>query len=63
MDTSAIAAVASSMSQQRLTDSVDTAVLKKAMKIAESNAQQLLEALPKPASNPAHLGNSIDVKA
>lgn len=64
MDTSTIASVASSMAQQRITDSVDTAVLRKAMDIASTNAQQLIEALPSPAANnPPHLGNSVDVKA
>lgn len=62
MDTSAIASLATDMSQARVADAVQIAVLKKAMDIGASSALQLLEALPAPTpvSNPAHLGNSVD---
>lgn len=63
MDTAAIATVASTLSQQRISDSVGTAVLEKAMRISEANAQQLIDALPSPTNNPPHLGNGVDVKA
>ena len=62
MDTSAIASLATGMSQSRVADAVQIAVLKKAIDIGASSALQLLQALPEPTpvSNPAHLGNSVD---
>ena len=62
MDTSAIASLATEISQVRTTDAVQIAVLKKAMDISASGALQLLQALPEPVpvSNPSHLGNSVD---
>ena len=62
MDTSTIASIATEMSQVRIADAVQTAVLKKAMDIGASSALQLLQALPAPTpvSNPPHLGNSVD---
>lgn len=65
MDTSAIASLATEMSQVRTADAVQIAVLKKAMGIGASGALQLLQALPTPTpvSNPPHLGNSVDTLA
>ena len=65
MDTSSIAALATGMSQARVADAVQIAVLKKAMDIGASSALQLLEALPEPVplSNPEHLGNGVDTFA
>ncbi len=65
MDTSAIASLATEMSQARTGDAVQIAVLKKAMDIEASAALQLLQALPAPvpANNPPHLGNRVDTFA
>ncbi len=58
MDVSAIASVATEMSQVQTAQAVQLAVLKKAMAIEEQSALQLLQALP---SNPPNLGNNVDV--
>lgn len=58
MEVSAIASVATEMSQVQTTQAVQLAVLKKAMAIEEQSAMQLLQALP---SNPPNLGNNVDV--
>ncbi len=58
MDVSAIASVATEMSQVQTAQAVQIAVLKKAMAIEEQSALQLLQALP---SNPPNLGNNVDV--
>ena len=66
MDTAAIAALATEMSQTRAAAEVQVAVMKKAMNLQGSAALQLLQAAvqaPQPANNPAHLGNKIDVYA
>ena len=58
MEVSAIASVATEMSQVQTAQAVQLAVLKKAMAIEEQSALQLLQALP---SNPPNLGNNVDV--
>ena len=63
MDISALASVSASLSQAQVGDAVGTLVLKKAMDIQAQSAMQLLEALPQVPSNPANLGNSVDVRA
>lgn len=63
MDTTAIAALATEMATQRTVQAAQIAVLKKAMDLQGAGALQLLQALPATASNPAHLGNAIDVFA
>ena len=63
MDTSAIASLATEMSQTRTLEAVQVAVLKKAMDLSANGALQLLQALPAPANNPPHLGNRIDTFA
>lgn len=64
MDVSNIASVATGMSQARTADAVDTAVLRKALDIASSSAQQLIEAIPKPQyNNPSNLGQNVDTQA
>lgn len=60
MDVSAIASLATEMSQNQTAQAVQIAVLKKAMDIEAQSAMQLLEAVP---SNPAHLGNNVDLFA
>jgi hypothetical protein len=61
MDTSAIAALATEMATQRTMQAAQIAVLKKAMDLQGAGAMQLIQSLPAPVSNPAHLGNSVDV--
>ena len=63
MDVSSIASTASSMAQSRTDDAVGIAVFRKALDTAASSAAQLIESIPKPPSNPPHLGNSVDVSA
>ena len=60
MDVSAIASLATEMSQNQTAQAVQIAVLKKAMDIEAQSAMQLLEAVP---SNPPHLGNNVDLFA
>lgn len=60
MDVSAIASLATEMSQNQTAQAVQIAVLKKAMDIEAQSAMQLLEAVP---SNPPNLGNNIDLFA
>ncbi len=63
MDVSSVGSLSSALSQAQTGDAVSTLVLKKAMKIQEQNAMQLLQAVPQMPNNPPNLGNSIDVKA
>ena len=60
MDVSAIASLATEMSQNQTAQAVQIAVLKKAMDIEAQSAMQLLEAVP---SNPPNLGNNVDLFA
>lgn len=60
MDVSAIASVATEMSQTQTAQAVQIAVLKKAMDIESQSALQLLQAIP---SNPPNLGNNVDLFA
>lgn len=66
MDTAAIAALATEMSQTRVAAELQVTMLKKAMNLQGAGALQLLQAAvqaPQPANNPPHLGNSVDVYA
>lgn len=63
MDVSAIASTASGMTQAKTADAVGVAVFRKALDTAANSASQLIDAIPKPPSNPPHLGNSVDVSA
>jgi hypothetical protein len=64
MDVSAIASMATEMSQARTTESLQVAVLKKALDIQEQGALQLIEAASQVIpSNPPHLGNDVDTFA
>lgn len=61
---SSVASAASAASQGQMGDAVNILVLKKAIEMQAQSALQLLEALPAPAaSNPAHLGQNVDVTA
>ena len=64
MDTTGIAALATSMSQERTTEAVQLSVLKKAMDINAQNGLQLIQGASKVApNNPPNLGNLIDTLA
>lgn len=63
MNGSSIGGLSSALAQAKTGDAVGILVLKKAMAIQAQSALQLLEGLPQAASNPSHLGNTVDVKA
>ncbi len=64
MDVADIAAAVPALSQARVTNAVQMAVLKKAMDIQAQGAMQLVQAVTKNiTSNPPHLGNGIDTIA
>jgi hypothetical protein len=63
MDVTDIASTATAMSQQKLGNDVQVAVLKKAMDIDAQSAAALIAAIPLPPSNPPHMGNSVDTYA
>ncbi|MBN8449383.1 MAG: YjfB family protein [Candidatus Accumulibacter sp.] len=64
MDVSAIASMATEMSQARTTEALQVAVLKKALDIQAQGALQLIEAASQVIpSNPPHLGNAVDTVA
>lgn len=68
MDTTAIASLATDLSQARTTSAIQMAVLKKTMAIEAQGAMQLVQAAAQAtqtagASNPPHLGNSVDLFA
>lgn len=63
MDVSGISSLSAAVSQAQTGAAASVLVLKKAMEAEAQGAMQLLQALPRPASNPAHLGQSVDVKA
>lgn len=67
MEISAIASLATNLSQIRTNEAVQMAVLKKAMDISSSSALQLLQALPAPMPAPSgsdpRLGSSVDTFA
>lgn len=63
MNLASVAAMSSAMSQQQVSMQAANLVLKKAIDIQASQAQQLLQAVPQVASNPPNLGSQIDVRA
>ncbi len=66
MDVSAIAAVATQMSQSRTEDAVALTVLKKALDLQAQGAAQLVQAAMQSMqtiSNPPNLGNQVDTFA
>ncbi|HEX6734093.1 MAG TPA: YjfB family protein [Azonexus sp.] len=63
MDIGAIGNLNPALSQARTGDAVAVLVMKKALDAQAQSALQLLQALPPVASNPANLGNSVDVRA
>lgn len=62
MEISGIAAMATEMSQTKNIQAVQIAVLKKAMDMQGQSALQLVLSATQP-SNPANLGNGVDVFA
>ena len=64
MDTSGIAALATSMNQARTSETIQMTVLKKAMDINAQNGLQLIQSTARAVhNNPPHLGNHIDINA
>lgn len=63
MDVTAIANVATQMSNTKLQEEVGMTVLKKALDISSSNALSLIQALPSPANLPSHLGQNVNTTA
>lgn len=63
MELNGLTSLSTALSQAKTGDAAAIMVQKKAMDLQAQSAAQLLEALPQPANNPAHLGQTIDVKA
>lgn len=64
MDTSVIAALATSMHQAKTAEDVQLSVLKKALDNNAQSSVQLIQAASPPAPrNPPHLGSRIDTFA
>jgi hypothetical protein len=63
MDISSVGSLSTALAQSPTGDAVGTLVLKKAIDIQAEVAKDLLEAVQQVPSNPAHLGNSIDIRA
>jgi tRNA A-37 threonylcarbamoyl transferase component Bud32 len=63
MDVSAIANLATRMSQQRTADAADVLVLKKALQTQEQAAMTLIAAVTPSAGLAEHLGRNINVVA
>lgn len=63
MDVSRIASLVTTMANQSTRDAINIAVLKKALEIQASTAATLINAMEQQASNPPHLGNTIDTTA
>lgn len=63
MNVSDIAGQAVAMVTQNTRDAVALAVLKKTLEIQSGSVLTLLETAAEQASNPPHLGNSIDTRA
>lgn len=64
METSAIASVATALSNTRVSNEASLLVLKKALDSQAQSAAQLVAALPEPPrSNPPNLGNQVDLFA
>lgn len=63
MDVSAIASLATRMSQQRTAEAAGLLVLKKAMQMQEQTAMTLIDAVRPASSLPAHVGQNVNVVA
>lgn len=67
MDIASVGSLSTALSASKDGDAVGTLVLKKALRIQEETAQQLIQAAAQstptaPASNPPNLGRSVDVR-
>ncbi|MCK9285628.1 MAG: YjfB family protein [Rhodocyclaceae bacterium] len=63
MDVTALASVATQMSQARTGEAVQVAVLRKALDVQAQGALQLIQAAALQTNNPPHLGNVVDTFA
>lgn len=63
VDVSSIANLATRMSQDRVSQAADIAVLKKAMQMQQESAMSLISAITPAASLPSHLGQNVNVVA
>ena len=64
MDVAAIGSLSTALAGAKTEDAVQTSVLKKALDIQAQSAMQLIEgAAQTGTTNPAHLGNNVDVFA
>lgn len=63
MDVASVGSLSTALAQSSTGDAVGTLVLRKAMDLQAQLARELLQAVPQPANNPSHLGNSIDIRA
>lgn len=64
MDIASVGSLNTALSMAQDGDAIGTLMLKKALKIQEQSAMQLIQSLPQPSSsNPPNLGNSVDVRA
>lgn len=63
MDVSTIGSLSSAMSQTQTSQQASMLVLKKAIDIEAQGTLQLLQGVPQAPSNPANLGNGVDVTA
>lgn len=63
MDIASVGSLNTALSMAQDGDAVGTLMLKKALKMQEQTAMQLIQSVPQAASNPPNLGNSVDVKA
>ena len=63
MDVSSIANLATRMSQERVGQAADMAVLKKALQMQQESAMSLISAITPASSLPSHLGQNLNVVA
>jgi hypothetical protein len=63
VDVSALTSLATQMSQQRTSQAVDLAILKKAMNLQASAAMTLIASVTPSTSLPSHLGQNVNIVA
>jgi hypothetical protein len=63
VDITAIAGLATDMSQQRVAQTAELLVLKKAMQIQEDAAMTLIASVTPSTSLPSHLGQNVNIVA
>ena len=63
MDVSGLTNLATQMSQQRTSQSVDVAVLKKALDLQQANAMTLIDSVTPAGSLPDYLGQNVNIVA